>query len=62
MKDIKKVAFFLFAFFSFVCIAGGIGTLYYCDVESSDVFATGLIPVGVIYFRLLWPALKKIME
>lgn len=59
METIKKIGLLFLAFFSFVCIVGGIGTLYYCQVESSNLFATGLIPVGAIYFYLLWPTLKK---
>lgn len=60
METIKKIGLLFLAFFSFVCIVGGIGTLYYCQVESSNLFATGLIPVGAIYFYLLWPTLKSI--
>lgn len=59
METIKKIGLLFLAFFSFVCIVGGIGTLYYCQVESSNLFATGLIPVGAIYFYLLWPTLKN---
>ena len=59
METIKKIGLLFLAFFSFVCIVGGIGALYYCQVESSNLFATGLIPVGAIYFYLLWPTLKK---
>ena len=59
METIKKIGLLFLAFFSFVCIVGGIGTLYYCQVESSNLFATVLIPVGAIYFYLLWPTLKK---
>lgn len=62
METVKKIGLFFFAFFSFVCLAGGIGTLYYCDVESSDFFASGLIPVAAIYFYRLWPTLRKYFQ
>ena len=44
METIKKIGLLFLAFFSFVCIVGGIGTLYYCQVESSNLFAPGNFP------------------
>ncbi len=59
MNELRKIILLLFAFFSLIAIVGGMGTLYYCDVPGSNFFATGLIPVGVVYFYLFWPKLKE---
>lgn len=52
----------LFSFLSVIFIVGGIATLYYCDVVGGDFFATGLIPVAIVYGYLMWPILKKYFE
>lgn len=57
----KKALLFMWAFFSVVFILGSIGTLYYCDVESSNFFATGLILVGGYYGYNMWQKLKEIL-
>lgn len=59
MKDLKKIALFVLIVLSVLGIVGAIGSLYYCDVESSNLFATALIPVAAVYFRLLWPIVKR---
>lgn len=62
MNELKKIGLMLFSFLSVIFIVGGIATLYYCDVVGGDFFATGLIPVAIVYGYLMWPILKKYFE
>lgn len=61
MKDLKKALFFIWCIVSFVGLVGGIGTLYYCDVESSDLFASLLIPAAAGLGVLAAPHFKRIL-
>lgn len=59
METLRKIGIFFLTFFSFVCIVGGIGTLYASEATSSNLFATGLLVVGGVFFYKLWPSIKK---
>lgn len=58
----KKALVFFLAFFSVVCIIGSIGTLYYCDVPSSNFFATGMIPIGGVFIYHAWLKCKEYLQ
>lgn len=60
MENLKKIGTFICIAVLFVCYVGGVGTLYYCDIESSNFFATGILALGVGFGYLAYPIVKKI--